>query len=241
MKAILLLLCLLSGSVWADKASTFIPDKAHALLPLVVSEIDKAGAEFDAAILASSIEQESCVSLTHSRCWSTTSEYKTRWKNKRLREWGAGLSMLTATWHSDGRVRFDTLTRLRNTYPDQLKGLSWEKIGKQPRLQILAGILLKMEAWDAYKHVGPCNATAMMLSAYNQGKGGVNKDRRLCGLKKGCNPNIWWGNVEQVKRVGFATKTLYGTSRTAWNVNRTHVKNVLKVRLKKYRAVLYPP
>jgi len=212
-----------------------IPDKAYKILPLIAIEANAYKTPFDAAIVAAAVEQESCIHLDHPRCYSPTSSFKTRWSNGRRREEGGGLLMLTRTWTRSGRIRFDTLTRLTRRYRTHLKGLSWRTLYTSPQLQVRAGIFLMLDNYHSIpKSVPPCEKIPMILSSYNQGMGGLKQDRRICGLKKGCNPNKWFGNVEQVKRSYFATKILYGR-RTAWQINRKHVELVLKKRLPKYR------
>ena len=67
---------------------------------------------------------------------------------------------------------------------------------------------------------------------YNGG-GLIYKERKICKLRKGCDPDIWFDNVEVIKDVR-GKKKLYG-KRTAWDINRHHVKDVTKIRLNKYK------
>jgi hypothetical protein len=217
-------------------ASDYIPEKAYKVLPIILEETQRFKTGFDPGFLAASIEQESCISLRHSRCWSTTSRFKTRWKNGRNREEGAGLVMLTRTWYRAGGIRFDTLGRLTRKYRTHLKGLTWSTVYKESsaRLQVRAGMFLFMDNWNGLSSVPPCQRLPMVSSAYNQGMGGIRQDRRICGLRRGCDPNKWFGHVEKVRRPGFGTRILYG-KRTAHQINRTHVRHILKDRMPKYR------
>jgi len=70
--------------------------------------------------IPSLIEHESCISLTHSKCWNPSSRLKTS------REEGAGLGQLTRAFNPDGSIRFDSLANLKRNYPRQLSDLSWE-------------------------------------------------------------------------------------------------------------------
>lgn len=75
------------------------------------------------------------------------------------------------------------------------------------------------------------NSIAFADASYNGGIGGLDKERRACNIASNCNPNIWFGNVER-----FCMKSkvaLYG-NRSACDINRHHVKDVLIIRAPKY-------
>ena len=72
---------------------------------------------------------------------------------------------------------------------------------------------------------------AMTDASYNGGLGGLQKERRACSLSKGCDPNIWFGNVEA--KCLKSKKPLY-SNRSACDINRHHVKDVLYTRMPKY-------
>lgn len=221
---------------WPGEMETYIPNKAYAVMPIIAEEAKHYGIPFDVSFITAAVEQESCISLRHSKCFSSAVHFKTKWKNGKPREEGAGIMMLTRTWRSNGEIRFDTLTRLTKKYKSHLKGLNWSSVYRSKRLSVRAGIFLMLDDWISLekKGVPECERPPMLISAYNQGMGGVNQDRRICGLTKGCDPDIWFGNVEKVKRPWFSTRVLY-SRRTAWDINRTHVKNVFNRRLPKYR------
>ena len=68
-------------------------------------------------------------------------------------------------------------------------------------------------------------------AAYNGGMGGVNSERRACKISPTCDPSKWFGNVEN-----FCLKSkaaLYG-KRSACDINRHHVTDVLVTRSPKY-------
>lgn len=231
-----LLLCITSPVV-ANNAKTFIPVKAYPILPIIRDENAYLNLGFVDAYIASSMEKESCISLTHSRCFDPNSQLLTYWdKGKtRERERGIGLGQFTRTYHRDGTIRFDTLTRLALTYRTHLKGLSWDTVRSRPDLQIRGKLLLLNETYRKLGSVSDVEARhAMMVSAYNSGDGRLSNDRQTCKLKKNCDPNLWWGNVEDVKAPGFATKALYG-HKSAWHLNRNHVVEIFKVRDDKYK------
>lgn len=183
-------------------------------------------------LIASLIEHESCISLTHSRCWDPTSRLKSQ------REEGAGLFQITRAYRSDGSIRFDALDELRTKYKTELYQLNWLNIYSRPDLQIRAGILKSKENYQLFeKYAANTNeALAFADAAYNGGISGVNSERRACLLTKGCDPSKWFGHTE---KLCLKSKTaLYGT-RSACSINRHHVTDVLLIRSNKYHKI-YP-
>jgi membrane-bound lytic murein transglycosylase MltF len=72
---------------------------------------------------------------------------------------------------------------------------------------------------------------AMSDSAYNGGYGGLRKDIRLCTTTKGCNPKVWFDNVENT--CTKSKRKLYGNM-SACQINRRHVRDILFRRTLKY-------
>lgn len=182
-------------------------------------------------LIASLIEHESCISLTHSRCWDPTSRLKTP------REEGAGLFQITKAYTSTGSIRFDALEELRIKYKTELYQLSWLNIYSRPDLQIRAGILKSKENYNLFeKHAANADeALAFADAAYNGGVAGVNNERRACLMTKGCDHTRWFGHTE--KLCLKSKNALYGT-RSACDINRRHVVDVLNVRSHKYSLVM---
>jgi membrane-bound lytic murein transglycosylase MltF len=77
----------------------------------------------------------------------------------------------------------------------------------------------------------PMERLAMADAAYNGGTGGTLKERTACGLAKGCDPNYWFGHVENYCLK--SKKPLYA-GRSACDINRHHSFDVIKTRLPKY-------
>jgi hypothetical protein len=180
-----------------------------------------------ASYLASLIEHESCIGLRHSRCWNALSRLKS------AREEGAGLGQLTRAFRPDGSIRFDALAEIRTKHRKELYELSWSNIYQRPDLQIRA-VVLKMR--DNYQYYLPHSsntreAYAFADAAYNGGIGGLDKERRACKLASWCNHRVWFDNVEKLCLKSKAA--LYG-NRSACDINRYHVKDVLDVRSFKY-------
>ena len=180
-----------------------------------------------ASYLASLIEHESCISLKHSRCWNPKSRLKTP------REEGAGLGQITRAFRPDGSIRFDALADLKHKYPKELYDLNWQVVYDRPDLQIRALALMMRDNYQAFdKYVlDKREAYAFADAAYNGGLGGVNSERRACKLASWCDPNRWFDNVE--KLCLKSKVALYG-NRSACDINRHHVEDVLLNRSAKY-------
>ena len=206
---------------------TYIPVNAPQYFPIVSDSTGRLLPTVDQpAYVAALIEQESCITLTHSFCWNPRAKLSTK------RELGLGMGQLTKAYNANGSVRFDSLTELRSRNYMELKDLSWSNITSRPDLQIKA-IVLMLHANTSIltDKMGPMSSLAFLDSSYNGGIGRVLKDRRYCSLSANCDPNVWFGNVETHCLGG--NKAIYG-KRSACDINREHVKSVLTQRLKKY-------
>ncbi len=181
------------------------------------------------AYIPALISHESCISYTHSRCWSPTSRLKTH------REEGAGLGQITRAWRADGSLRFDALAEMRDRHP-ALRELSWSTIYGRPDLQIRTIVLQSLGNYNALRMVSdPMARLAMVDAAYNGGLQGVLNERRACALTVTCDAQQWFDHVELHCLKSRAV--LYG-NRSACDINRHHVKDVLKVRITWYKDLL---
>jgi hypothetical protein len=219
---------LLSSSVNAIDVKTYIPPQAYSYRLTIKDELNTYFRDIPHwNYIPSLIEHESCISLTHSRCWNPKSRLKTS------REEGAGLGQLTRAYNSDGTLRFDSLAEMRRKYYNELKELKWETIYSRPDLQIRTMILMVRDNYNMlYAVEDEDNRLQMSDAAYNGGLSGLLKERRACGLASNCDPNIWFDNVE--KHCLKSTKVLYG-SRSACDINRHHVYDVYIIRMPKYQ------
>ena len=181
------------------------------------------------SLLGGLVEQESCISLKSSKCWSPASQLKTS------REEGAGLGQITRAYRADGALRFDSLATMRTQY-SALSEWSWANVYQRPDLQLRAIVLMSRENFQALGVVENVEARlAMADAAYNGGLGGVKNERRACGLKAGCDAQQWFGNVENTC---LKSRTaLYG-QRSACDINRQHVQAVMRERSAKYAKVM---
>lgn len=177
----------------------------------------------DPAILAALVEQESCVSLKSARCWNPAARLKS------AREEGAGMGQITRAYRADGSLRFDALADLRGQYSAELAGWSWDNVYARPDLQLRAVVLMSRDSARAFR--GASAWLAFGDAGYNGGTAGVQRERRACKLSAGCDPAQWFGHVEA--HCLKSRQPLYG-GRSACDINREHVRNVLLVRRAKY-------
>lgn len=225
---VLLLVPFTAFKAFAVDVSTYIPLGATTYKLTVQEEIERNYPQLvEYNYVPALIEHESCISLTHKRCWNPTSQLKTS------RETGAGLGQVTKAYREDGSIRFDKLKELRDTYRSELHELSWENVYTRPDLQIRALVLLVKQDNNRLRGIEDEHERLKFTdAAYNGGVGGVFKEQRACGLAAGCNPQIWFGNVENYCMK--SKKALYGT-RNACSINRHHVFNVMQEKLPKYK------
>jgi len=229
----IVLLCVLSlfvSQVQAQNPKTYIPKNAITLLPTLKGEVNNAFPNTTIPqYFGALIEHESCISLTHSRCWSSTSALDTP------RELGIGLGQITKAYNTDGSIRFDSLSDLRRAHMAELQELSWDNVRQRPDLQMRAIILMTADNRKTFWQVKQEIENAKMAdAAYNAGPSRIAKKRLQCSLSKGCDPQIWDDNVENINVTG--TKVLYG-NRTAHDIMTHHVSDVW-MRMDKYKPYL---
>lgn len=243
-RKIILFFLILAGSAYANTVSTYMPKNFYYHKSNLTTTVDRYINRFQPSIFtrhnwypyfSSLIEHESCITLTNPRCWSSRSELNTKWPNGKQREQGIGFGQITRAYTEAGVIRLDVLTDLKKRYPSELNGLTWENIKDKPQLQMRAIILLWSDNFNRLpSHIPDFDKLAMADSAYNGGYGFILKDRKTCGLKANCDPDLWFNNVETINNRG--TKILYG-NRTANMINRHHVKDVLLDRMGKYYTI----
>lgn len=215
----------------AQDARTFIPAGARTFAPVLVAE---QRAVWPAAsqpwTLAGLVEQESCISLTHSRCWNPRAELKTS------REYGFGFGQITVAYRADGRVRFNKFEELRAEHTS-LRGWTWDN-RYDPGYQLRAVVEMNLALW---RRIAPDpgrtveDQWAFVLSSYNGGVGALLQDRRLCSNTANCDPGRWFGNVERTSLKSKVPQPGYG-GRSWFDINRGHVRNVMTLRRNKYRV-----
>lgn len=232
MKKFIISVMLLFCSMLAYGQVDYIPAQAFKHKETIKIELDRLFPEiYDYNYIPSLIEHESCISLKSSRCWNSMAELKT------ARERGVGLGQVTIAYNSDGTVRFDSLKEMRDKYYNELKEAKWESINQKPDLQIKIIVLMIKDLYKGLYNVkDKVNRLYMTDACYNGGCGGVQKERRACGLAKDCDPNIWFDNVERYCLK--SKKVLYG-KRSACDINRHHVVDVFNNNLPKYQKYYF--
>lgn len=202
------------------------PAAALLLLPLLVSEISAHWPELEQrSLLGAQVEQETCYSLKHPKCWNPRAELKTS------REYGFGLGQVTVT------DRFNTFADLRARYTRELAGWTWE--GRyDARYQLRALVLMDRALFASCQRLvaSARDGHACMASSYNGGFGGFTRDRALCANTAGCDRSRWFGHVELVSYKARVAVSGYGKS--FYEVNREYVRNVLDVRRPRYIAYM---
>lgn len=211
--------------VFAPRAhAATLPDGFTAYGPILKAEQRRYWPDHpDPAILAALVEQESCASLKSPRCWNPTARLKS------AREEGAGMGQITRAYRADGSLRFDSLAGLRGQYGSELAGWSWDNVYQRPDLQLRAVVLMSRDSAKVFR--GSAGWLAFGDAGYNGGVAGVQKERRACKLSAGCDPSKWFAHVEN--HCLKSRQPLYG-NRSACDINREHVRNVLLVRRAKY-------
>ena len=225
------LLALFGNIARAQDVRTFIPAAAEVHRATLAAEQRAHWPDHPRpALLPSLIEHESCITLRHSRCWNPSSRLKS------AREEGAGLGQITRAWHPDGRLRFDALAEMRDRHP-ALREWSWQNVYPRLDLQLRAVVLKVRGDFQALRIMvdDEWQRLAFADAAYNGGLGGVQRERRACGLRDGCDPEQWFGHGERICLK--SRQPLYG-GRSACDINRHHVVDVLLVRAPKYEGWL---
>ncbi len=223
--AVAALLLLIGGRATAQD----IPPNAKYYLPILSQTIDEHWPAMPMrSVIAAQIEQETCISLAHSRCWSRLAELKTS------RENGIGLFQVTVAYRADGSELFNTFKDVQKL-DASLAGWEWGD-RYDARRQMISGVLLNKKCYDAMVKLvpDPYNALAMCDAAHNGGMGGLLSERRMCLQVKGCDPAKWFGHVENHSLKNRQRWQGYGQS--AFEINRGHVKAVMITRRPKYAA-----
>ena len=214
----------------AQNVKTYIHPKAIELIPVIRLEAEKFAPQIETPwYFPGLIEHESCISLRHSKCWHSAAELKNN------REHGVGLGQLTASWDKYGKLRFDNLAEMKRRNPRDLGELSWETIKSRPDLQIRTMIFMVN---DSYKQLAPLKYPLERLkmadSAYNGGISHVFKARSMCGISRGCDPQLWDNNVERYLPKSKTPDSRYG-GRSMYSINTGHVFDVFYNRMDKFK------
>lgn len=223
-----LVAAILSLGAVSPAFADFVPKNAQILAPKLVDAQRRVWPAAPAPhTIAGLIEQETCASLTSSKCWSPRAELKTS------REYGFGLGQVTTAYRTDGTERFNKFEELRAQYTS-LRGWTWA--GRfDPDQQLTAVVEMTRSTWrrfDAQPGASDDVHWAFTLSGYNGGVASVLRDRLLCTNTAGCDPDRWFDNVERTSLKSRIPVAGYG--RSWFEINRSYVSQVLLKRRIKY-------
>jgi hypothetical protein len=216
----------------AQNVQTYVPAGAYIYAPILKVEQVRLWVNHPApAMLGALVEQESCISLKHSRCWNPGARLKTD------REEGAGFGQITRAYRDDRSLRFDALDAARQLDPS-LREWSWSNVYKRPDLQLRAIVAMSRDCDRRLRAMvaDPQDRLQLCDAAYNGGWGGMQQERRACGQRAGCDPQRWFANTELVCLKSKVRWKGYGKS--ACEINREHVYMVAVVRRPKYVPLL---
>jgi hypothetical protein len=164
------------------------PPNAVPLLPVLKAQQQQYWAEMPLpSALGAQVEQETCITLKHRSCWSTSAQLRTS------REQGISLGQLTRAWRADGSLRFDAIAELRAAHPAELAELKWD--GSRDAAVDLRALVLKDR--DNFRRVHEAataqDQLAFAVAGYNGGEGGVRQDRVACDATANCDSGRWFG------------------------------------------------
>lgn len=213
----------------AQSVRTYVPEGAKLYAPALVLEQKAMWPRMpEPWTLGGQVEQESCISLKHSKCWNPRAELKTH------REYGFGFGQITVAYRGDGSERFNRFKELQAEHAE-LSQWNWDN-RYDARLQLKAIILMDLTLW---RRLPPAATTtdhlAFMLAAYNGGLASVMQDRRLCDNTSGCSSGRWFGHVAKTSLKSRVPQRAYG-GKSWYTINREYVSNVLLLRRDKYKV-----
>lgn len=193
-----------------------LPNQAGQYIPVLQQEIKKHWPAVPyPSVLAAQVEQESL--------WKVKANLVNPKNNN---ERGAGLGQFTKN------NKFDTLMEMKMKYPGQFNDWTWDN--PYDAEYQLRGVVLKNR--DNYRNIkwgkDAYNKMAMMDAAYNQGFGGLLKRRTMCRNMPACNPDLWFGHMENASTQ--SKKPQAGYKQSFADITKTHTKNVMIVRRPKY-------
>ena len=224
MKSIYFLAILYSGLTFGQVPANANLDTG---LPLLKSTLDIKWPDRPIELneyLAAQIEQETCISLKHSKCWTAKAGLHTS------RELGISYGQFTIAYRADGSIRFNAMEDVKRLDRD-LKNWNMET-RYDPKLGMIA--LVVRDKSEFAKVTGAATFTdrvAFMFVSYNSGS--PLRDRRLCRTVPGCDSSKWFGNVEKTSYKSRVAAKGYGQS--FFEISRAYPRNIIYVRSPRYK------
>ena len=207
-----------------------IPEQAMQYLPVLRAQVNDVMPGFHAPeYFAALVEHESGCPGIKSMCWNPKARLKSS------REEGAGLPQITRAYKEDGTLRFDALTEARKLDPRGLNELRWDTVYQRPDLQLRVMVVMTRQNWNRASKLTQDPRYQLKLTdlSYNAGFGRVLNDMRACSNTAGCNAQAWEDHVEQTCTA--SKKPIYG-NRSACDISRHHVHDVVTTRSPKYKG-----
>jgi hypothetical protein len=225
----LLLLLAVAFPAAAQDPRTYLPPGAQLFAPHLVGA-QKAGWPQmpEPWTLGGLVEQESCISLKHPKCWNPHAELKTS------REYGFGLGQITVAYQADGRERFNKFTELKQTHA-ALADWAWpDRYDAGHQLRAIVEM-----THDLWRRLPPAATVgdhlSFMLASYNGGVAATLQDRVLCSHTPGCDPTRWAGNVAAHSIKSRVPQQKYG-GQSWFSINRNYVRYIMYIRRDKYKV-----
>jgi hypothetical protein len=181
--------------------------------------------------IPSQIEQESCISAKHKKCWNPTVELKTS------REYGFGLGQFTIAYKADGSVRFNAWEEIK-VKDKLLKDWQWED-RFNPLKQIQAIVIKNRINYSKITFPVKNELTRLAFTAVTYNSGSVMKDRSLCLARSDCDASAWFvkDSSKRYAVESFSTKSKVaqkGYGKSFFEISREYPYNVLYLRRMKY-------
>lgn len=209
-----------------------IPPNAEKYMPMVVEALDDLWPTIPMrSYIPAQIEQESCISLKHKKCWNPNVELKTS------REYGFGLGQFTIAYTSTGAVRFNTWQEIKDKDPS-LRNWAWED-RYNPLLQIKAMVIKNRINYGKLTFNIKDNLERMAFLGATYNGGSVMKDRSICVPRNDCDSSAWFAKngKSQYAVESFSTKSKVpykGYGKSFFQISREYPVNILYVRRFKY-------
>ena len=201
-------------------SQTTIPPNSKEYLPLLNKVINESWKDLSIkSMTGGQIEQETCMSLKHKKCWNPKAELKTE------REYGFGFGQITIT------DKFNNFEEIKKMDKD-LKSWKWED-RYDPYRQLKSLVVYDKFIYNKiFGANSDYDRLCFTLAAYNGGLGGVTQERQLCKLTKNCDSTKWFNNVENTSKK--SKKKYKGYGKSFFEINREYVSNILLLRRQKY-------
>jgi hypothetical protein len=203
-----------------------LPPNAVPLIPVLRRTLDQLWPDLPLrSFMGAKIEQETCISLKHKKCWSSRAELKTS------REYGFGLGQTTIAYNKDGTERFNVWKDLTKLDPVLKQKWTWEN-RFDAELQIRAGVIKSKMSYHAVRFPVASDYEHLAFGAATYNSGSVLTDRKICIQTPGCDPSRWFGHVEKYSTKSKIVQPGYGKS--FHDIRTEYPRNILIVRRPRY-------